>query len=109
MLIHLGSEDLRVPNSQGMSLYHTLKARNVETKLVSWYCVTFALISCMHDYVSIHHQLSHTIWQVIFGCANFCGKSEKAFRIIFCGTHFEDADDSSDCCLRTVAVHAKNF
>ena len=55
MLIHLGTEDLRVPNSQGMSLYHTLKARNVETKLVSWYCVTFALISCMHDYVSVHH------------------------------------------------------
>jgi hypothetical protein len=53
VLIHLGSEDLRVPNSQGMSLYHTLKARNVETKLVSWYCVMFALISCMYMYLFI--------------------------------------------------------
>ena len=52
MLIHLGTEDLRVPNSQGMSLYHMLKARNVETKLVYLYCIIFALISCTSCY---HH------------------------------------------------------
>ena len=54
MLIHLGTEDLRVPNSQGMSLYHMLKARNVETKLVNLYSIIFCphflykLLSCLH-------------------------------------------------------------
>ena len=38
--------------------------------------------------------LEYTIWQVIFVGANFCGKSEKALKVNFCGFKFHDSNQS---------------
>jgi hypothetical protein len=43
--------------------------------------------------------LIYTVWRVIFGGANFCGKSEKALRINFSGfkLNFRDSSPVRGC------------
>jgi dipeptidyl aminopeptidase/acylaminoacyl peptidase len=56
-LLLIGSKDRRVPSSQGINYYYSLKANNVKTKYVDYFCTfihTFMILGPRYNEVSYH-------------------------------------------------------